>query len=183
MGQKQSKKEQAKEKGGGGCGFVCGVLIIIAVAVNQITHPTGDEGYWCGYESCDGDGFTLCGVGTYSDLCDLCLDTLGLLDDDACDDPCAQATSGMAWILLNIIAAVCCVGAALAVVLGKGKQFAKFGYIVAGLALLGAIVWFCFSSPTCYNTESDLVEPALGVSMILDIIAMVILFMAVYCVC
>eukprot|EP00483_Globobulimina_turgida_P000330 UN00330 len=181
MGQKQTKQDQRKEQGGGCCGFFCGVIIIVALAVNRITFPDGDSENWCGFQTCGSETDLIdavCEEFTYQDYCDNCPDTI--VD---CDDPCNQATSGYAWFVLNIVALLACVVGALAVLFKKGKQFAKFGYIIAGFCLLGAILWFCFASPTCYAYDSDLLDPTLGYSMIFDIIAMIFLFMAVYCVC
>ena len=150
----------------------------MALAVNRITFPTGDEGYWCGFEQCDGDdaiSSTACGLGTYQDGCDLCI-------DNDCDS-CKQSMAGYAWLALNILAGLCCIIAALGVIMKKGKKFAKFLYLIAAFCLIGAVLWFCFGSPICYQYDSDFVDPTLGYSMYFDIIAIVFLFLATYCVC
>eukprot|EP01084_Bolivina_argentea_P267720 454545_1 len=177
MGNKQSKKDKAKEQGGGCCGFFCGVLIIIALALDRISFPNGEDTAWCGFETIHSDDGSA--PITYDDLCNICPDGF----TEPCEDACSQMTAGYAWIVLNIIAIIACVGAAIAVVLKKGKKFAKFGYLIAAFALLIAIIWFCFGSPMCYAYDSDVVNPSPGYSMIIDILAMIFLFMAIYCVC
>ena len=68
--------------------------------------------------------------------------------------------------------------------MSRMKSTLKFFYAVAALCLLGAVLWFCFGSPYCYNSEEDTYgdSQTLGPSLILDIVALVILFLSVYCV-
>ena len=150
------------------------------MGVNRITFPTGDEELWCGFGQLDSDNdlaSAVLGASTYQDACDACQD-LGASFEDC--DACKQSAAGYGWLLLNIIAGLCCICAAIGVMMNKGKKFAKFAYMIAAIALLVAIVWFCFGSPLCYDYEDG--EPQLGYSMYFDIIAMIFLIGACWCV-
>lgn len=145
------------------------------MGLNRITFPSGDESTWCGFEQYGSDNDLANGIlsaGTFQDLCDLCL-------DNNCD-ACQQVAAGYGWFVCNIIAGLCCLGAAIGVMMNKGKKFAKFAYVIAAIVLLVAICWFCFGSPLCYDYEDG--NSTLAYSMYFDIIALVFLIGAAWCV-
>jgi hypothetical protein len=205
MGNKQTKTktQERTEQGGGACGFICVVLIIIALAVNELSHytltftlfVTTTVTITCGFDTIRSDWCDNNTCDTFSDACQLCKDTDGCDPEDY--SACKTATAGIIYMLCNIIALICCLFVGLGIFvpqLARARSLLKFAYVVAAIAILIAILWWCFASDqggSCYipadPTDTDTSgivtgEYGLNASIIIDILVLIITAFSAYCV-